>query len=214
MQAARTELVDLFQRIELVRARAEQTERAITEMTADIKRLDATKRNLTLSMTALKRLQMLTTAYEQLLALSKSREYRECAQLVQAVIQLMAYFKSYRSIDQIATLSRNVADLQRELQEQICEDFELTFTKGQVRERRATLAEGCLVIDAMGENARSRLIVWYCNTQLREYRQLFRSSEEVKSASCCYSCLLPSNIFCSCCLRRVGGLVGQHLTPL
>jgi len=53
-------LQDLFDRIEGVRGRAIATEDAITAMTADIKRLDATKRNLTLSMTALKRLQMLS----------------------------------------------------------------------------------------------------------------------------------------------------------
>ena len=180
IQSAKIELGDLFRKIEDVRSRATQTERAITDMTADIKRLDATKRNLTLSMTALKRLQMLTTAYGQLWALGKSRDYRECAQLLQAVIQLMAYFRSYRSIDQIATLSRNVADLQRELQEQICEDFEITFAKGEVHQRRTTLAEACLVIDALGDNARSRLVIWYCNTQLREYRQLFRGNEEVR----------------------------------
>ena len=150
-------------------------------MTADIKRLDQTKKNLTLSMTALKRLQMLTTAYEQLRSLVSSRQYKECAQLLQAVIQLMAHFKSYRSIDQIATLSRNVSDLQREMLEQVCEDFEVTFAKGEVGQRRGMLAEACLVMDALGENARSRLVTWYCNTQLREYRQLFRGSEEAGS---------------------------------
>ena len=150
-------------------------------MTADIKRLDNTKKNLTLSMTALKRLQMLTTAYEQLRGLSSTRQYRECAQLLQAVIQLMAHFKSYRSIDQIATLSRNVADVQRELLEQICEDFEVTFAKGEVAQRRGMLAEACSVMDALGDNARSRLITWYCNTQLREYRQVFRGNEEAGS---------------------------------
>ena len=150
-------------------------------MTADIKRLDNTKKNLTLSMTALKRLQMLTTAYEQLRGLSSSRQYRECAQLLQAVIQLMAHFKSYRSIDQIATLSRNVADLQREMLEQVCEDFEVTFAKGEVSQRRGMLAEACSVMDALGDNARSRLITWYCNTQLREYRQVFRGNEEAGS---------------------------------
>ncbi|KAI9806812.1 MAG: Vacuolar protein sorting-associated protein 53 [Piccolia ochrophora] len=181
MQTAKEELSHLFRKIESVRQRALQTEQAITDMTADIKRLDGTKRNLTLSMTALKRLQMLTTAYEQLQGLSKSRQYRECAQLLQAVIQLMAHFKSYRSIDQIATLSRNVADLQRELLEQVCEDFEITFAKSEVSQRRGTLAEGCLVMDALGENARSRLITWYCNTQLREYRQVFRGNDEAGS---------------------------------
>ena len=181
IQTAKDDLAELFQKIEGVRERAMQTEQAITEMTADIKRLDHTKRNLTISMTALKRLQMLTTAYEQLRGLSTSRQYKECAQLLQAVIQLMAHFKSYRSIDQIATLSRNVSDLQRELLEQICEDFEVTFAKAEVAQRKGMLAEGCLVMDALGDNARSRLITWYCNTQLREYRQVFRGNDEAGS---------------------------------
>jgi vacuolar protein sorting-associated protein 53 len=181
MAASQAELSELFKKIEDVRERALQTEKNITEMTADIKQLDNTKKNLTLSMTALKRLQMLTTAYEQLTVLSKTRQYRECAQLLQAVIQLMAHFKSYRSIDQIATLGRNVADLQRELLEQVCEDFELAFAKGEVAQRRAILSEACLVMDALGENAKSRIITWYCNTQLREYRQVFRGSEEAGS---------------------------------
>ncbi|KAL8811842.1 MAG: hypothetical protein Q9200_001485 [Gallowayella weberi] len=181
IRAAKHDLAELFPKVEDVRARAMQTEEAITEMTADIKRLDNTKRNLTLSMTALKRLQMLTTAYEQLRGLSSSRQYKECAQLLQAVIQLMAHFRSYRSIDQIAILSRNVSDLQRELLEQVCEDFEVTFAKAEVAQRRGMLAEACLVMDALGDNARSRLITWYCNTQLREYRQVFRGNEEAGS---------------------------------
>ena len=181
MQASKDELADLFEKIDKVRERALQTEKNITEMTADIKQLDHTKKNLTLSMTALKRLQMLTTAYEQLRALIKTRQYRECAQLLQAVIQLMAHFKSYRSIDQIAALSRNVADLQRELLEQICEDFEITFARSEIPQKRGMLHEACLVVDALGEAARSRLITWYCNMQLREYRQVFRGNEEAGS---------------------------------
>ena len=181
MEASKAELTDLFERIESVRERALHTEKNITEMTADIKQLDNTKKNLTLSMTALKRLQMLTTAYEQLRALIKTKQYKECAQLLQAVIQLMAYFKSYRSIDQIAILSRNVADVQRELLEQVCENFEIIFAKGEVPQKRGLLHEGCLVVDALGDLARSRLITWYCNTQLRQYRQIFQGSEEAGS---------------------------------
>lgn len=181
MEGSKAELAELFHRIENVRERALQTERNITEMTADIKQLDNTKKNLTLSMTALKRLQMLTTAYDQLRALSRTRQYRECAQLLQAVIQLMAHFKSYRSIDQIATLSRNVADVQRELLEQVCEDFEITFTKEEVAQKRGLLHEACLVVDALGDAARSRLITWYCNTELRQYRHIFKGDQEAGS---------------------------------
>ncbi|MCJ1306432.1 Vacuolar protein sorting-associated protein 53 [Agyrium rufum] len=181
MKSAKDDLADLFTKIEGVRERALRTEQAITEMTADIKRLDNTKKNLTLSMTALKRLQMLTTAYEQLRGSSSSRQYKESSQSLQAVIQLMAHFKSYRSIEQIATLSKNVSDVQRELLEQICEDFETAFTKGELSHRRAMLSEACMVMDALGDNARSRLITWYCNTQLREYRQVFRGNDEAGS---------------------------------
>lgn len=178
MQTAQAELASLFQRIEGVRTRAQQTERDITTMTAEIKRLDGTKRNLTLSMTALKRLQMLTTAYEQLRGLARTRQYRECAGLLLAVLQLMKHFNSYRSIEQIAVLSRNVADLQRELLEQVCEDFEMAFAKAEIAPRRGTLVEACLVADALGDNAKSRLITWYVNTELREYRQVFRGNDE------------------------------------
>ncbi|TVY65525.1 Vacuolar protein sorting-associated protein 53-like protein, partial [Lachnellula suecica] len=181
MQSAKAELAQLFRKIESVRTRAIETEQTITSMTADIKRLDGTKRNLTLSMTALKRLQMLTTAYEQLRGLAKTRQYRECASLLQAVLQLMRHFNSYRSIDQIATLSRNVAELQRELLEQVCEDFEIAFAKGEVASKKGVLGEACLVMDALGDNARARLVTWYANTQLREYRQVFRGNDEAGS---------------------------------
>lgn len=181
MRAAQEQLSELFSKIDSVRERALATEQAITSMTADIKRLDGTKRNLTLSMTALKRLQMLTTAYEQLQGLVKTRQYRDCAQLLQAVIQLMAHFKSYRSIDQIAILGRKISETQRELLEQICEDFELAFARGQVAQNKVTLREACQVLDALGDNARARLITWYTNTMLREYRQIFRGNDEAGS---------------------------------
>lgn len=181
MQSAQTELAQLFRKIETVRSRAIETEQNITVMTAEIKRLDGTKRNLALSMTALKRLQMLTTAYEQLRGLAKARQYRECAGLLQAVIQLMKHFNSYRSIEQIATLSREVSELQRELLEQVCEDFEMAFAKSEVSSRKNMLVEACLVMDALGDAARSRIITWYVNTELREYRQVFRGNDEAGS---------------------------------
>lgn len=181
MQSAKSELAELFTKIESVRSRAFEIEQNITSMTADIKRLDGTKCNLTLSMTALKRLQMLTTAYEQLRGLAKTRQYNECGGLLQAVLQLMKHFNSYRSINQIATLGRNVADLQRELLEQVCEDFEVCFERNEIAAKKAILSEACLVIDAVGSQARARLVTWYINMQLREYRQVFRGNEEAGS---------------------------------
>jgi len=181
IQAAKAQLPELFSQIDSVRSRAANTESTITDMTSDIKRLDATKRNLTLSMTALKRLQMLTTAYEQLRSLARTRQYRDCAQLLQAVVQLVAQFRSYRAIDQIAALHKSIIALQADLLEQVCNDFENAFATTHIPLPKPMLSEACAVMDALGDQARQRLIAWYCNTQLREYRQIFRGSDEAGS---------------------------------
>ncbi|KAK9240614.1 Vps53-like protein [Lipomyces kononenkoae] len=181
---AHKELATIFSHIESVRERAVVAEEVITGMTADIRKLDETKRNLTMSMTMLKRLQMLTTAYEQLTIFAKNRHYKDAAQLLDAVIELGGHFKSYRSIAQIATLSRNVAELQRAIGEQVCEDFEAAIDGRRpeyLAERSSELLEGCMVMDALGDSYRHRLTTWYCNVQLREYRNIFRGSEEAGS---------------------------------
>lgn len=176
MASTKEELAELFEHINSVRTRAAQTQQTITAMTADIKSLDHTKRNLTHSMTALKRLQMLSTAYTQLLTLTKTRQYRESASLLAATQQLATHFKSYRSVDAIASLARSIAQLQTDLLEQICEDFELCFSRDEVPSKRNMLHEACLVIDVLGDPARNRLVTWYTNTSLRPYRQIFRTS--------------------------------------
>jgi hypothetical protein len=40
------------------------------------------------------------------------------------------------------------------------------------------LSEACLVVDAVGPDARHALLEWYCNQQLHDYRRIFRPSEE------------------------------------
>lgn len=55
----------------------------VQEITRDVKSLDYAKRHLTHSVTVLKRLQMLVTAVDQLETMSKNKQYKESAQLLQ-----------------------------------------------------------------------------------------------------------------------------------
>jgi hypothetical protein len=88
----------------------------------------------------------------------------------------MSHFKSYRSVDQIAHLSRSISTLKQSLETQITEDFHSTFPTPPPTQT-ATLHESCLVIDVLGDEARDRLVNWYCNLQLKEYRNVFRNEE-------------------------------------
>jgi vacuolar protein sorting-associated protein 53 len=89
----------------------------------------------------------------------------------------MSHFKSYRSVDQIAHLSRSISALKQSLETQITTDFHTTFPQPPPTQTH-TLSESCLVIDVLGDDARERLITWYCNLQLKEYRHVFRGNEE------------------------------------
>src|SRR5579859_6834262 len=89
----------------------------------------------------------------------------------------MSHFKSYRSVDQVAHLSRSIATLQANLETQITTDFHNAFPSPPPTQVH-TLSESCLVLDVLGDEARDRLITWYCNLQLKEYRNVFRGNEE------------------------------------
>lgn len=176
-----SELKNLFEEVEATQEKASAVEERVSDLTKDIRKLDVTKKNLTATMTIIKRLQMLMTAFDQLQKLASGKKYAETASLLSAVIQLMTHFKAYRSIPQIALLSQNVADLQRSLLEKISSDFEHYFSAGLTSPSKSTLAQACELVDVLGDGARDRIIMWYTNSQLREYRNIFRGNEEAAS---------------------------------
>jgi hypothetical protein len=179
------EVVTLSENVEALRTGAENTDQDIKNMTQDIKNLDNTKSNLIQSITVLKRLQMLTTAYSQLAALVSRRQYKEMAQTLAAVMELMTHFRQFRSISQIATLSKQVADLQTGISDQIFSEFVAVIESKDTtiaNEVGPSLADGCIVLDNLpGSDWRSKLVVWYCNVQLKEYRTIFHSNDEAGS---------------------------------
>ena len=89
----------------------------------------------------------------------------------------MSHFKSYRSVDQIAHLSRSISTLKQSLETQITTDFQATFPTPPPTQI-TTFHESCQVIEVLGDEAKERLITWYCNLQLKEYRSVFRGNEE------------------------------------
>lgn len=110
-------------KIQDIKKKAAQSEEMVQEITQDIKSLDYAKRHLTLSITALKRLQMLVTAVSQLELMVQRRQYKDSAQLLQAVLQLLQHFKTYKSIPQVAELSKSITALQIDLYERSLKEF-------------------------------------------------------------------------------------------
>lgn len=180
MQSVQFEFEELFERIENTRTKAVDTEGIVLSMTADIKRLDYAKQNIAATVTMLKRLQMLTTAYDQLAVLAPTKDYKEISYLLLAISQLMTHFQTYRGIEQIAQLSQHVSTLQNKLQEQIITDFQNTIPAPKPNQAipKGSLASAAVAIDALGKNPKQRLIDWFLNVEFKEYNNVFRGNDE------------------------------------
>ncbi|KAI8646117.1 Vps53-like protein [Parasitella parasitica] len=180
LDKAKDAIQELFQQIQDIKSKAAQSESMVQEITQDVKSLDYAKRHLTHTVTVLKRLQMLVTAVDQLEAMSKNKQYKESAQLLQAVIQLMQHFKSYKSVPQIAQLSDRITALKKHLETCVIRELEAGFNQGgQLVGQSWLLHDACLVADVLGEPTREKIIKRYVDLQLVNYRQIFRPMEEV-----------------------------------
>lgn len=97
----------------------------------------------------------LVTAVDQLKAMAQRKQYRETAQLLEAVLQLIQYFRTFQNVKQIAELTESVAKLQADLERDIVKDFEHGFTPdGILVGNVSQLASACLVIDILGDDVR------------------------------------------------------------
>ncbi|KAJ3069494.1 Vacuolar protein sorting-associated protein 53 [Quaeritorhiza haematococci] len=179
MEEAKAAIQALFDKIKQIKDRANESEQMVQEITRDIKALDQSKKNLTLSVTVLKRLQMLVSAIDQLKVMSSRKQYAETAQLLQVVNQLLTHFKSYRNVKQIAQLLDNAAALQGEMKRQIFLEFEGAFVSNTIRNQTVVLNDACLVVDVLGGDVKKQLVEWYCDQQLKDYRAIFRNNPEV-----------------------------------
>ncbi|KAG9295649.1 hypothetical protein G9A89_002967 [Geosiphon pyriformis] len=187
--AVKKAIEELFTRIKEIKQKATKSELMVQEITQDIKSLDHAKRHLTISMTVLKRLQMLVDAIKQLKEMAQLKQYKEISQLLQAVLELVYYFKPYKGIKQVSDLLSSVTALQIDLRQRIfrdfearyihvsagfhrCSNFELLYFKlvnysfaqdGSLIVQEAPLADACLVIEIMGSDIRLLILPDFFN---------------------------------------------------
>ena len=171
----------MMNRIQIIKQKAIESEQMVIEITQDIKNLDQSKKNLTISITVLRRLQMLVSALEQLKGMANRKQYLETSQLLQVVLQLLIHFKSYKSVKQISNYFDSVQAFQLELKQSIFSEFEQAFNTGVLKLQTQLLNDACLVLEVLDLqiNCQNALTDWYCDNQLKDYKSLFKSNYEV-----------------------------------
>ncbi|KAF5348642.1 hypothetical protein D9758_006764 [Tetrapyrgos nigripes] len=177
MQLIQEMISELLGQMSRIQEKATESEAVVRSITKDIQVLDLAKKNLILSMTTLKRLQMLVNALTQLEDLVKEKNYSEISQTLAAVKQISASFKSYTSVPRVMQVWRRIQEIQHELRALIEADFD-TLQDPSKPIKTAIIADACLVVDVLGDDLRSHLIERYVALELKEYRRIFRTSDE------------------------------------
>ncbi|KZT42510.1 hypothetical protein SISSUDRAFT_1041476 [Sistotremastrum suecicum HHB10207 ss-3] len=179
MHAIQEMIGDLLSQMNKIREKATESEVIVRNITQDIQKLDMAKRNLIQSMTTLKRFQMLANALSQLEELVKQKNYADAAPTLQAVKEFSTFFKAYKAIERVAVVWRRVQEQQALLRAKIEEDFDNFLFQDPAKPVKAsTIKDGCLVLDILGEDVRQSLIDKYCSIELKEYRRIFRPTDE------------------------------------
>lgn len=158
-----------------IRTQSKLAQESILLVTSSIQNLDTIKKNLVLSMKVLKRLQMLINAYNSLNHVVHSRDYKEIATYLGAVRGLMEFFKSYKSIDEIATLNQQIHQTQNKLVDDVFIDFEDSFTNNFTNDK---LMYGCEILELIDSKYKDKLLTWFYNLQLKEIQTIFSSADE------------------------------------
>ena len=185
---AQKAIEELFLKINDIKSKAAQSERMVQEICADIKKLDYAKTHLQSSITSLKRLQMLITAVGQLEVLANEYQYRDAANLLDAVKQLLLHFDKYTNIPLIADLIERVNRIQGDLRKHVHYAFreigqmidnvaDVNIMLNDLPGNMKSLSDACLVVDALGVEARRELLEEFVQLQLIPYETLFGASK-------------------------------------
>uniref|UniRef100_A0A674KFF8 Vacuolar protein sorting-associated protein 53 homolog n=1 Tax=Terrapene triunguis TaxID=2587831 RepID=A0A674KFF8_9SAUR len=182
LEEAQKAIQQLFGKIKDIKDKAEKSEQMVKEITRDIKQLDHAKRHLTTSITTLNHLHMLAGGVDSLEAMTRRRQYREVANLLQGVVNVLEHFNKYMGISQIRQLSERVKAAQNELGQQILADFEEAFpSQGTKRPGGPSnvLRDACLVANVLDPRIKQEIIKKFIKQHLSEYLVLFQENQDV-----------------------------------
>ncbi|KAF9243086.1 Vps53-like protein, partial [Melanogaster broomeanus] len=179
MQLIQEMIFELLGQMSCIRQKASESEAVVRNITKDIQVLDLSKKNLILSMTTLKRLQMLVNALTQLEDQAKEKRYAEVAQSLAAVKQISSSFKSYTSVHRIMQVWKRIQQVQGEIRTQLDAEFDALYLQDPSKPFKiAHITDACAVVDVFGPDVRTQLIERYVTLELKEYRRIFRANDE------------------------------------
>lgn len=101
--------------------------------------------------------------------LADNGQYRDAANILSAMQNVLEHFERYREIPRITALHERVDKIKLQMSQQINAEFRKAFRRPEPDRSCdiGQLAEGCAVIDVLDEEEQNRFKSWFVNLQVR-----------------------------------------------
>jgi len=177
-----------IQRITEIMPLIEKLESSVQEARQVLEGLEGKKRRIEACLTVTKNIQLVDEGIELIKASLKEQKYGKIASTLLGLSQLMEHLKEALTGGGLfERINGSFNDLMKSLWSTIFQLFKThSSRKGGFRPKpheAVLLGQAALVIDVMGEPYRSRLIDWFIEGQLRDYKEMFRENAELASLS-------------------------------
>ncbi|CDW54396.1 Vacuolar protein sorting-associated protein 53-li ke protein [Trichuris trichiura] len=172
LQEAKLVMRELFDKVLEIKRKTDMSDTMVTEITRDMKQLDLAKKNLTASITTLNHLHMLVSGVESLESYIKTKNFRDIANLLPGIQNVLEHFSKYKAVLQIRQLSEQMVNLGQEIAELAAS------TSAVSGSQPVNIVDVCAVISVLEQPVRESLIQWLLNHQLTEYTILFDDTQD------------------------------------
>lgn len=168
---AKIAIKGLFEKIKEIKKKAEQSEGMVVEITRDIKALDYGKKNISNTINAITKLQLMENVIEQLKNLSEKQIYTKVSDLLKVIQDLEIFFKPYFDIPKIKENFLLYENIKINFKKSLIQDFK-NLDENQTF-RKDNLNSACLLVDSLGESFRKEIIQNYCKQQMDYYKEKY-----------------------------------------
>lgn len=169
---------ELVNGVSKIRNDSSKAQETIFNTTSYIQKLDNCKKNLVSLMTVLQRLQMLSDVNNSLHEIVPTKNYKEIVQKLGALKELLKFFRSYKSIEEINKVNTRLTKEQNKLVDDIFIDFEDAVVNKTAKDQ---LVYGCNILELVDPKNKNKLLSWFYNLQLKEIQNVFSSRDEAGS---------------------------------
>ncbi|VDP08276.1 unnamed protein product [Soboliphyme baturini] len=169
----------LYARILEIKAKTEDSETMVVEITKDIKQLDQAKKNLTTSVTTLNHIHIMHLLLLYVLGgWIQTKNFADVAERLPGIQNVLSHFAKYMNLPEVRQLSGRVKNICTELSTLCCSEFKEYFTMRSKGHSSIQIAEVIKVISVLNPEVREELIKWLLDHNLAEYRVLYDDTQD------------------------------------